>query len=156
MDPEHILSERVWANTAFAKKRTDMVEYVLDEVSKFTPEQKQQLDRVIAALSAEAQLLAQANLDKHDGALIEQGRLDMGENGLNCVDCHEFRGEGGGKGPDLTGWASRDWTRAIIHDPAEKRFYGKRNDRMQSFGAKQELSPKQIEMIADWLRGDVK
>jgi ubiquinol-cytochrome c reductase cytochrome b subunit len=156
MNPEHILSERVWANTAFAKKRTDMVEYVVDEVAKFTPEQKQQLDRVIAALSAEAQLPAQADLDKRDAALIEQGRLDIGENGLNCVDCHEFRGEGGGKGPDLTGWASRDWTRGIIHDPAEKRFYGKRNDRMQSFGAKQELSPKQIEMLTDWLRADVK
>jgi hypothetical protein len=76
-----------------------MVEYVLDEVSKFTPEQKQQLDRVIAALSAEAQLLSQADLDKRDVALIEQGRLDMGENGLNCVDCHELRGTAVAKAP---------------------------------------------------------
>ena len=114
------------------------------------------LERVVLALTAEAQLPSQADLDKRDVTLIEQGRNDIGENGLNCVDCHEFRGEGGGKGPDLTGWASRDWTLGIIHDPAEKRFYAKRNDRMPSFGAKQEISTKQIEMLTDWLRADVK
>ncbi len=161
MDPAQIATDRVWGGTAFVhppegKSRSDMVDYTLDEIPAFTPEQKQQLERVILALSAEAQLPAQAEADKRDAALIEQGRIDFGETGLNCADCHEFRGTGGGKGPELTGWGSSEWTYAIIHDPAHKRFYGRRNDRMQSFGVKHELSKKQIEMLSDWLREAVK
>ena len=53
----------------------------------------------------------------------------------------------------LTGWGSREWTIGIIHNPADKKFYGKRNDRMQAFGEKGELNRRQIEMLADWLRG---
>jgi hypothetical protein len=42
----------------------------------------------------------------------------------------------------------------FIHDPAHDRFYGSRNDRMPSYGVKAELTPDQIAMIVDWLRGD--
>jgi ubiquinol-cytochrome c reductase cytochrome b subunit len=113
------------------------------------------LERVNIALSAEAQLPSQKEIDARDAAIIEQGRKEFGETGLNCADCHEFRGEGGGKGPDLTGWGSREWTQGIIHNAADKRFYGRRNDRMPAFGEKGELDPRQIEMLTDWLRGDV-
>ncbi len=58
-----------------------------------------------------------------------------------------------GKGADLTGWGSREWTIGIIHNPADKKFYGKRNDRMQPFGEKGELNRRQIEMLTVWLRG---
>ena len=111
------------------------------------------LERVILAVSAEAALPSQREADVKDAAAIEQGRKDFGESGLNCADCHEFRGEGGGKGASLTGWGSREWTIGIIHNPADKKFYGKRNDRMQAFGEKGELNRRQIEMLADWLRG---
>jgi ubiquinol-cytochrome c reductase cytochrome b subunit len=154
MDPQQIGATHVWGGTAFVEKRTDMVEYVLDEIPKFTPEQKAMLERVIMAVSAEAQLPSQREADARDAAQIEQGRKEFGETGLNCADCHEFRGEGGGKGADLTGWASREWTIGIIHNPADKKFYGRRNDRMQAFGEKGELSRRQIEMLADWLRGE--
>ena len=90
-----------------------------------------------------------------DAALIEQGRAAMIGPELNCIDCHLFRGEGGGKGPDLTGWASRDWTIDFLHNPAHKRFYGRRNDRMPASGERGELSRQQLEMLADWLRGAV-
>jgi ubiquinol-cytochrome c reductase cytochrome b subunit len=160
MDPAQITKDHVWGGTAFVhppegKSRSDMVDYVLDEIPKYTPEQKAMLERVILAVSAEAALPAQREIDARDAALIEQGRKDIGPDGLNCVDCHEFRGEGGGKGCDLTGWGGREWTIGIIHDPTDKRFYGRRNDRMQSFGVKGELSRKQIEMLTDWLRGEI-
>lgn len=160
MDPNHITTEHMWGGTAFVnppkgKERGTMVDYVLDEVPKLDAAGKEQMNRVILAVSAEAQLPSQREADAKDTAAIEQGRKDFGETGLNCADCHAFRGEGGGKGPDLTGWGSREWTVGIIHNPSDKRFYGRRNDRMQAFGEKEELSKKQMEMLADWLRGDV-
>ncbi|MEO8353303.1 MAG: cytochrome b N-terminal domain-containing protein [Chthoniobacteraceae bacterium] len=156
MDPHLIATARVWGGTEFVKKRTDMVEFILDEIPKYTPEQKAMLDRVMMAVSAEAQLDSQREADTKDAGLIEQGRKDFGESGLNCADCHEFRGEGGGKGADLTGWGSREWTNGIIHNPADKKYYGRRNDRMQAFGEKGELSSKEIEMLTEWLRGEAK
>ena len=56
--------------------------------------------------------------------------------------------------PDLTGYASREWIVGMISDPAHERFYGNRNDRMPAFGADQTLTEKQIELLADWIRGD--
>ncbi len=160
MDPQQIDTARVWGGTAFAhppegRSRSSMVDLVLDEIPKYTPEQKIMLDRVILAVSAEAALPSQREADARDATAIEQGRKDFGESGLNCADCHEFRGEGGGKGPDLTGWGSREWSTGLIHNPADKKFYGRRNDRMQAFGAKGELSRRQIEMLAQWLRGEM-
>jgi len=161
MDPQQIVQAHVWGGTAFVtppegEERGTMADYVLEEVSKFTPEQKAMLDRVILAVSAEAQLPAQAEVDTRDAGLIEQGRKEFGESGLNCADCHKFRGEGSGKGPDLTGWGSREWTIGIINNPADKKYYGRRNDRMPAYGVKGELDPRQIGMLTDWLRGDAK
>ena len=51
--------------------------------------------------------------------------------------------------------APREWTAGIVQNPADKNYYGKRNDRMQAFGQKRELSAKQIDMLAQWLRGEV-
>jgi hypothetical protein len=47
----------------------------------------------------------------------------------------------------------------IITDPTPVRFYGDTNDRMPSFGKAAEgalppLSREQIDLIADWLRGE--
>ena len=57
-------------------------------------------------------------------------------------------------GPNLTGYASRQWLISFISNPAHPGFYGKRNDRMPAFGADQILSEQTIGVIADWLRGD--
>jgi len=159
MDPHQLVTDKWWGGTVFVKpprgkSQGKMVEYVLEEVPKFDAAQKKQLEASIAALSAEAALPAQAQQDSQDAALIEEGRKAMGEMGLNCIDCHEFRGEGSGTGPDLTGWGSREWTIGIIKNPAHKRFYDRRNDRMPAYGERQELTDKQIELVTDWLRGD--
>ena len=77
----------------------------------------------------------------------------LGGEGLSCTDCHAWRDEKEGK-PDLNGWASREWTIEFIKNPAHERFYGGRNDRMPAYGEKDELTPRQIEMIVDWMRGE--
>jgi hypothetical protein len=62
--------------------------------------------------------------------------------------------------PDLTHYASREWLIGMISNPAAPRFYGEKNDRMPIFAADEKdpakniLSRRQIELIADWLRGD--
>jgi ubiquinol-cytochrome c reductase cytochrome b subunit len=160
LDPEKITAATIWGRTALVhpppdQKRNPMVDYVLDEIPKYTSGEKAMLERVILALSAEAQLPSQREADARDAALIEQGRKDFGDAGLNCADCHEFRGAGGGKGCVLTGWGSREWTAGIIQNPTDRNYYGKRNDRMQAFGLKHELNAKQIDMLAQWLRGEV-
>ncbi len=161
MDPKLIATDRWWGGTAFVhppegKKRSPMVDYVLDDVPGYSEEEKKQLDAALVALSAEAALPAQREADARDAALIEAGRKAIISPEINCTDCHLYRGEGGGKGPDLTGWASRSWTVAFLYNPAHERFYGKRNDRMPASGERLELSRQQLELIADWLRGDVR
>jgi mono/diheme cytochrome c family protein len=47
----------------------------------------------------------------------------------------------------------------IITDPTHERFYGAANDRMPSFGKADEgslpmLSREQIDLVAEWLRGE--
>ena len=160
MDPKKLVTDSWWGGTAFVrppagKDRSSMVDYVLDDVAAFGDAEKKLLEAAIVALSAEAALPAQREADARDAALIEEGRKAIIGPELNCIDCHLFRGEGGGKGPDLTGWASRDWTVDFMHNPAHKRFYGKRNDRMPPSGERGELSRQQLEFIADWLRGAV-
>ena len=159
LDPQKIATDQIWGGTVLVhpptdRKRSAMADFVLDEIPKYSPDEKAKLERVILAISAEAQLPSQREADARDAALIEQGRKDFGDAGLNCADCHELRGDGGGKGCVLTGWGSRAWTTGIIHNPADKNYYGKRNDRMQAFGEKAELNAKQIDMIARWLRGE--
>ena len=158
MDPAKIETARWWGGTAFVhpakgKDRSPMVDYILDDAPKFTDPVKKQLAAALIALSAEAALPAQREADAQDTVLIEEGRKAIVSPEVNCIDCHLFREEGGGKGPELTGWASREWTIGLIKNPAHKQFYGRRNDRMPAYGERGELSDRQIEMIADWLRG---
>ena len=160
MDPTLIQTARWWGGTAFVhppkgKDRSSMVDVILDDLPKLSEPVKKQLADALIALSAESALPAQKDADARDAALIEVGRKAIISPEVNCTDCHLFREEGGGKGPDLTGWASRAWTTEFIANPAHKRFYGRRNDRMPAYGERQELSPRQIEMIVDWLRGAV-
>ena len=51
------------------------------------------------------------------------------------------------------------WIAGIIRNPAEKRFYGKLNDRMPAYAAAADpaqnaLNPVQIKMLTNWLRGE--
>jgi ubiquinol-cytochrome c reductase cytochrome b subunit len=152
LDPQKIASSNYFGGTKFTGGR--MVKYVQKEVAKFTPEQKQQLEKVIAALSAEAALPVQRDLEAKDQSQIAQGR-ELLKGDVNCVECHRFHNEDeDATGPDLTGYGSRKWLMDFISNPAHERFYGKRNDRMPKFGEEKMLDERAISLIADWLRGE--
>ncbi len=111
------------------------------------------------ALSAQAKLPSQIALDAKDAQRIEEGNELIVEV-LGCTDCHKF-GDGGslGKSLDLRGYGSREWTIGIIKNAAHKRFYGKDNDRMPIYAESDDeaanlLTNRNIEILADWLRGD--
>jgi ubiquinol-cytochrome c reductase cytochrome b subunit len=166
LDPDKIKSPRYFGNTRHAKG--EMAGFVVDNLKELDDADKNRLQTVIAALSAEAALPSQAEADKAaegDGTLAK-GRKAMGEafESSSCVDCHKFRDQGDlGSAPDLTGWGSKDWLVRFITDPTHEAFYRDTNDRMPSFGVAPEggtkkplLSAEEIDLIARWLRGEVK
>jgi ubiquinol-cytochrome c reductase cytochrome b subunit len=150
-DATKVVTPQYWGGTAL--KDGDMVSFI-GEHANDTPAQKEETRKVIIALSAEAGLKSQAALDQRDAALIEEGRkLIRGP--ATCTDCHTYRGAGEpGIGPDLTGYASREWLLAFIADPAHTRFYGDFNDRMPSFLKEKTLTEKEIGLVTDWIRGE--
>ncbi len=153
VDPDHITSSNMFGNTRFTSGK--MVKFVKKDVAAFKPEQKEQLRKAIAALSAEAALPAQRVKDAADAALIAEGRGIITNAVLRCNECHQFRiPDERASAPDLTGYGSREWLMAIIGNPKHNRFYGRRNDRMPAFADEKVLTPDQIGLIADWLRGD--
>lgn len=153
MDPAKVASPHYFGGTKF--KDGDMVGYVKEDVAEFKAQEKAQLLKVIAALSAEAQLKSQRAVDRNDSAIIEEGRKLIEENDtMTCVTCHKFNGQGKSKAPDLTGYGSRQWLIEFVGNPAHKKFYGARNDRMPAFAEKKLLSERETGLIVDWLRGD--
>ena len=152
LDPKQIRTAKYFGNTPF--RRGEMAGFVVNEL----PEVEEQ-DRIaiIAALSAEAQLPRQRELDLKDQNLIEKGRELIAD---ECGGCHKYRQTKGGGAPELTGYGSRRWLVDIISNPASKRFYGKRNYDMPSYldfpeqPEKNLLRAEQIEDLAKWLRGE--
>jgi ubiquinol-cytochrome c reductase cytochrome b subunit len=152
LDPAKVDGPAYFGGTRF--KEGKMVRFVKNKVAKYTPEQKASLQKVIAAVSAEAGLPSQAALDARDTALIQEGR-ELAREDMSCTDCHQFRKpDDEATAPDLTGWGSREWLIGIISNPAHERFYGKRNDRMPAFAETGQMDAAAIGMVADWLRGD--
>lgn len=117
------------------------------------------VDAIAAALSAQARLPAQREMDAKDTELIRKG---LGLIEQNCArGCHRF-GEAGqlGLAPDLTGYGSYEWMLGIISDPSHRRFYRMENDRMPSFASdldhpeRNNASLRELSLIVDWLRGE--
>ena len=154
--PETILTPHYFGNT---KLRT-MSGFVKDSLGKLDESEKQDLAKLIAAVSAEAGLKSQRELDARDAAKIKAGRTQVGKDGLGCTDCHKFRGEGKlGNAPELTGYGSREWMMGVVSNPAHVQFYGKKNDRMPAYApsdnpAQNQLSKRDIGLLVDWLRGE--
>ena len=161
LDPAHLVTSRFWGDTAFVhppegRKISKMVTFVTEDVAAYTADQRSQLDKVLVALSAEAKLVRQADDDARDAARHRgRGRSDGGDRAWPAPTATS----GARKRPVdrmLDGWASRQWMIDFLHNPAHPRFYGKANDRMPAYGEKGELSPLQIGMVVDWLRGEAK
>lgn len=152
LDPERVDSVHYFGGTAFAEGK--MVKWVKRKVPEMSPEEKDQLNLALMALSAEAKLPYQREADARDAAKIKEG-LRLLDEELACLDCHEFHfTDEDASGPDLTGYGSREWLIALVTDPRHERFYGERNDRMPAFGAEDILDDKSIGLVVDWLRGE--
>lgn len=153
LDPEHVDGPRFFGGTAFKEGR--MVRFVKRSIPRFSEEDKQQLALAIKALSAEAGLPAQRELDAAEAEQIAAGRKALLSEEMRCTECHEFHQPiADANGPTLTGYGSRDWTLRFIADPAHADFYGSRNDRMPAYRASGILTDTEIELITDWIRGD--
>jgi ubiquinol-cytochrome c reductase cytochrome b subunit len=153
LDPEQVAGPAYFGNTAH--KDGDMVSFVTDELSDSDLWKPDQVQAVIAALAAEADLpTGGASAD-----IVAKGRSLMADTD-RCGSCHAYADNETelGYAPDLNGWGSREWLVGIITDPTHQRFYPEDNDRMPSFGVGTDggpptLTENQIGLIADWLRG---
>jgi ubiquinol-cytochrome c reductase cytochrome b subunit len=151
LDPERIASHDYFGGTAFSNGQ--MVRFVQRDVARFDEDEQDQLRRIIIALSAEAQLPRQRDLDARDAALIAEGRALIDSEEMRCTECHKFHEfDHDPNAPDLTGYGSRDWLLDFIRDPAHDRFYGERNDRMPRYGPDGILDDDTLGLIVDWLR----
>lgn len=153
LNPSQIDSPHFLGSTKF--KDGKMSRFVKKDVAAYSDEEKEYLKKVVMAVSAEAELKSQRAADQRDASLIADGRKLVADGDISCADCHQFRfADEDATAPDLTGYGSREWLLGFISDPAHGRFYGKRNDRMPSFGKDGILNPVEIGLLADWLRGD--
>jgi ubiquinol-cytochrome c reductase cytochrome b subunit len=151
LDPEKIVTSNYFGGTKFHDSK--MVKFVKKDVASFTAEQKEQLRKAIAALSAEAQIKSQIAADQRDAAIIAEG-TGIIQKDLRCTDCHQFhKADEDATAPDLTTYGSRKWLIGFINNPAHPTYYGERNDRMPAFGTSEILDSKAIDLVADWLRG---
>ncbi len=150
-----ITDPKYFGNTKFKQKK--MYGFIKETFADFEAKDQQQ---IIQALSHEAGLKSQHDADSRDLANIAAGKALVTD---NCTDCHAFHSQSkgtGAKGPDLTGYGSRDWLIGIIANPAHPRFYGKENDRMPAYAEsttdakKNVLSRRDLELLVDWLRGE--
>ncbi len=151
LDPAKISATNYFGGTKHREGK--MAKFVKKDVAGYSAEQREKLGKVIAALSAEAQLKSQLALDQRDASIIQEGRSLIPDE-MRCTECHQFhKTDETATAPDLGGYGSRRWLIGFINNPAHAEFYGDRNDRMPAFGADQILTEQQIGFVADWLRG---
>ena len=151
LDPKLIVTSRYFGNTA--KHRSGpMVEFVQKD---FQTWKKEDRHNVAVALSAEARLRSEATYEQRHRDAITAGTLLLKDAEKGCAQCHKFHDAGElGTAPDLTGYGTRQWLLDFVTNPEHERFYRDENERMPQFGAKQILSPQDIALIADFLRGE--
>jgi ubiquinol-cytochrome c reductase cytochrome b subunit len=150
LDPKQIGGPKYFGNTAF--KDGDMAGFVKDSLKELRKEVGEaEFQKMVAALAAEATRDPSKEVSEETATLFED---------FTCTECHKFHKTGKlGQANDLTGYGSREWLIGIISDPAHKRFYGEKNDRMPSYvkspsePAKNILNARQVEIVTDWLRG---
>jgi ubiquinol-cytochrome c reductase cytochrome b subunit len=152
LDADTILTKRYWGGTIHSEG--DMAGWLSDHIPE-TPEAQVYRHNAILALSSQAQLPSQAAMDKQDSAAIASGIQYMRQTKGGCAECHVFQ-DVGTDSPELTGWGSRDWMIGMVSDPTHQKYFGRDNDRMPSYLKEKSLSPKEIEMVVDWIRGEWK
>ena len=150
LDYDHYVSEKYFGGTKF--KDGTMARKVL---AKYTKEEKKLLPEIAKLLADGAELPYEEKLDEDTReellALYYNDDLKF-EDGRACIECHDIDSEDEGSAPDLTGYGSREWLIAFIENPEDKRFYGKKNDRMPCYGRDGKLKDEEIAILVDWIR----
>jgi ubiquinol-cytochrome c reductase cytochrome b subunit len=156
-DPHQVDGPKYFGGTKF--RDGDMVDFVQSTLKELRDEDEvgeEALQKLIACLTAGALLDGPRQVDGEEVRGIDEETILLFED-FTCTDCHRFYHLGDlGDAPDLTDYGSRRWLIDIISDPSHERFYGSSNDRMPSYRKSPEeatLSARQVEMLADWLRG---
>ncbi len=152
LDPQTVAGPHYFGNTAHWDG--DMASFVNGDLKAW---KKNEIEDVVMALSAEAQLESQADADRADAERIKAGQALIRDE-ERCAECHKFHDAGAdGTAPDLTGYGSKAWLTQFISNPADPRFYGDNNDRMPAFAtapAGAALSSEAIAEIVGYLRSD--
>lgn len=158
LDAQRIKGPHYFGGTKLAKgEMVEQVKTLWDEAKENNeiPELTANFEKVAAALAAEAGLKSRRDVQSNESVTekqIAEGR-ELMAGAVGCTDCHPFRQKAGVPGkPYLTGWGSRDWLIGIINNPADKKFYGKLNDRMPAYS--DILTPREVQLLSDWLRGE--
>ena len=150
LDYDHYVSEKYFGGTKF--KDGTMARKVL---AKYTEEEEKLLPEIAKLLSDGAELPYEEKLDEDTReellSLYYNDDLKF-EDGRACIECHDIDSEDEGSAPDLTGYGSREWLIAFIENPEDKRFYGKKNDRMPCYGRDGKLKDEEIAILVDWIR----
>ena len=153
LDPDKYISARYFGGTTH-RDGAMYKKFLNRKVRKYAADEREMLDAIAVALSAEAKLPSQVAADQTGVALIKQGIAYL-EDDIGCIDCHAFgEPDPDADGPDLTGYGSRQWIIDFVKNPGHEKFYPENNDRMPAFGVKKILTDNEIGLIADWLRGD--
>ena len=150
LDYDHYVSEKYFGGTKF--KDGTMARKVL---AKYTEEEEKLLPEIAKLLADGAELPYEEKLDEdtHEELLSLYYNDDLKfEDGRACIECHDIDSEDEGSAPDLTGYGSREWLIAFIENPEDKRFYGKKNDRMPCYGRDGKLKDEEIAILVDWIR----
>ncbi len=160
LDPQRIVSEHYFGRTKFVSgDMASKVKELFDGIEEAEAAKlRDDLKLVAQALSAEA-ALPRPDAAGHSPIMASRELLS---GRLACTDCHRFHDKGElGSAPDLTGYGSRDWLLGMIGNPKHERYYAEdRNDRMPTFAEDTQhperniLSPRELKLIVDWLRGD--
>ena len=153
LDPDKYISARYFGGTTH-RDGAMYKKFLNRKVRKYAADEREMLDAIALALSAEAKLPSQVATDQTSVALIKQGIAYL-EDDIGCIDCHAFgEPDPDADGPDLTDYGSRQWIIDFVKNPGHEKFYPENNDRMPAFGVKKILTDNEIGLIADWLRGD--
>ena len=158
---EGIQSDKYYGQTHFFDPTGDsedrggeMIGVVEERLTELDDAGQQELQNLIATLSAQAELTYQMPVKAET---LELGNTAMTDS-FSCTECHGWDGEEN-YAPDLTGYGSADWLRRFISNP--NHFYDP-NDRMPSFAefpedpAKNQLTANEIELLVRWFRRDAK
>ncbi len=179
-DPKHIGTTKYFGGTPFAKD-SDMIKYVTDsDIPEYLDEDHENLAKLIDLFDKIAQdrkvgenKEQQKQINDEHKKVIAAASVLFEDIALRCSDCHNFADvDGSTKGPDLTGYRSRQWMIDIIRDPehvgykpkmrdtddktvkAEKRKKYRAKYNMPAFHTSGQLDDQTIEIIVDWLRGN--